>query len=115
MGCSVCTYLGFEVGHGQCSPEDCKVAAIHDFPRSKMKPQVRSFLNSTRKYHDLVLQYATHSFNLMEATKKSCPNMVQKTDALKNEFICKIVCASPPCHSILVPSDLLSVDRCLLI
>ena len=80
-----------------------------------MKPQVRSFLGNTRKYHDLVLQYATHSFNLMEATKKSCPDVIQWTDALNYEFICKIVCASPPCQSIPVPSDLLSVDRCLWI
>ena len=77
-----CEFLGHLVGGGMVSPADLKVGAVRDFCQPQTKRHVRQFLGLTGYYRKFVRNYAEHSFNLTEATKKSAPERVVWNSAL---------------------------------
>ena len=81
-----CEFLGHLVGGGMVSPAALKVEAVRQFTQPKTKTQVRQFLGLTGYYRRFVEDYAQHSFNLTETTKKSAPEKVAWTNALESEF-----------------------------
>ena len=92
-----CEFLGHLVGNGQISPADLKVKAIEQFSRPVTKRNVRQFLGLAGYYRKYVKDFASHSFNLSEATRKSAPEKVVWTPALDNEFVYlkNMLCAVP--------------------
>ena len=56
------------VGRGQVRG---KIDAVSQFPIPRTKKEVRQFLGLTGYYRKFVRQYAEHTFNLTEATRKS--------------------------------------------
>ena len=92
-----CEFLGHLVGGGMVSPAALKVEAVRQFSQPKTKTQVRQFLGLTGYYRKFVVDYAMHSYNLTEATKKSAPEKVVWTTALESEFchLKNILCAVP--------------------
>jgi len=109
-GVATCNYLGFVVGQGLRKPDDCKIDAIRSFPKPRTKSQVRSFLGLTGYYRDFVPGFASNSFHLTEATKKSAPDIVSWSTDMNNEFVYLRDClCSAPCLSIPLPSDSFSV------
>ena len=104
-GVASCVYLGFVVGNGLRSPEDCKVNAIKALPIHHSKSQIRSFLGITSYYRDFIPAYASHSFYLTEATKKSNPDTVTWNDDLDKDYCYLRNCLSSSCLCILVCGD----------
>ena len=92
-----CEFLGHLVGNGQISPADLKVKAIEQFSRPVTKRNVRQFLGLAGYYRKYVKDFASHSFNLSEATRKSAPEKVVWTPALDSEFVYlkNMLCAVP--------------------
>ena len=92
-----CEFLGHLVGGGMVSPAALKVEAVRQFTQPKTKTQVRQFLGLTGYYRRFVEDYAQHSFNLTETTKKSAPEKVAWTNALESEFtyLKNMLCAVP--------------------
>ena len=92
-----CEFLGHLVGGGKVSPADLKVCAVKDFCQPKTKKHVRQFLGLTGYYRRFVQDYAKHSFNLTEATKKSAPERVVWSSTLEQEFVYlkEILCSLP--------------------
>ena len=102
-----CIYLGFIVVGGHRCPEYCKVEVIRSFPQPTTKSHICSFLGLTGYYRDFVPDYASHSFHLTEATKKSTPDRVNWTDDFNIEYCYLREClCSSPCLCIPVTSDL---------
>ena len=81
-----CEILGHLVGGGMVSPAALKVEAVRRFGQPTTKTQVRQFLGLTGYYRRFVEDYAMHSFNLSETTRKSAPEKVAWTSALDDEF-----------------------------
>ena len=92
-----CEFLGHLVGGGKVSPADLKVGAVRDFCQPQTKRHVRQFLGLTGYYRKFVRNYAEHSFNLTEATKKSAPERVVWNSALVKEFtyLKNVLCSLP--------------------
>ena len=92
-----CEFLGHLVGNGQVRPADLKVKAIEQFSRPVTKRNVRQFLGLAGYYRKYVKDFASHSFNLSEATRKSAPDKVAWTPALDIEFLYlkNMLCAVP--------------------
>ena len=82
-----CEFLGHLVGDGQVRPADLKVKAIRQFGQPQTKRHVRQFLGLAGYYRKYVKDFAGHSFNLSEATRKSAPEKVAWTSALEDEFL----------------------------
>ena len=106
-GMASCTYLGFVDSGGCRCPEYCKVEVIRSFPQLTIKSHIRSFLELTGYYRDFVPDYASHSFHLTEAMKKSTPDRVNWTDDMNIEYcyLRECLCFSP-CLCIPLPSGL---------
>ena len=81
-----CEFLGHLVGGGMVSPAALKVEAVRRFGQPLTKTQVRQFLGLTGYYRRFIEDYAEHSFNLSEATKKSAPERVAWSKPLNDEF-----------------------------
>ena len=92
-----CEFLGHLVGGGKVSPAALKVEAVRQFCQPHTKTQVRQFLGLTGYYRRFIEDYAKHSFNLSEATKKSAPERVAWSNALNVEFchLKDMLCAVP--------------------
>ena len=71
-----CEFLGHLVGEGMVSPADLKVQAVRQFAQPKTKKNVRQFLGLAGYYRRFVPEYASHSFHMTEATRKSAPEVV---------------------------------------
>ena len=101
-----CEFLGHLVGEGMVSPADLKVQAVKQFTRPVTKKQVRQFLGLTGYYRRFVPQYASHSFNLTETTRKSAPEKVAWSEALERDFVYlkNCICLAP-CLTLPVVSD----------
>ena len=101
-----CEFLGHWVGGGKVSPADLKVCAVRNFCQPQTKKHVRQFLGLTGYYRKYVRNYAEHSFNLTEATKKSAPERVVWNSALVKEFVyLKDVLCSLPCLTLPIVGD----------
>ena len=101
-----CEFLGHLVGEGMVSPADLKVQAVRQFAQPVTKKNVRQFLGLTGYYRRFVPEYATHSFNLTETTRKSAPERVAWNEALEEEFVYLKNCiCSAPCLTLPVVSD----------
>ena len=101
-----CEFLGHLIGEGMVSPADLKVQAVHNFARPLTKKNIRQFLGLAGYYRRFIPDYAGHSFNLTEATKKSAPERVAWSSDLTNEFdyLKRCVCCSP-CLTLPVVGD----------
>ena len=82
-----CEFLGHLVGEGMVSPADLKVQAVRQFAQPKTKKNVRQFLGLAGYYRRFVPEYASHSFHMTEATRKSAPEVVAWNSALHGEFM----------------------------
>ena len=101
-----CEFLGHLVGEGMVSPADLKVQAVRQFAQPVTKKNVRQFLGLTGYYRRFVPEYASHSFNLTETTRKSAPERVAWNEALEQEFVYLKNCiCSAPCLTLPVVSD----------
>ena len=101
-----CEFLGHVVGEGRVSPADLKVQAVRAFPQPQTKKQVRQFLGLTGYYRCFVRNYAEHSFELTEATRKSAPDRVNWNDVVFNEFVyLQDSLCSIPSLTLPLPSD----------
>ena len=101
-----CEFLGHLVGEGMVSPADLKVQAVRQFAQPVTKKNVRQFLGLTGYYRRFVPEYASHSFNLTETTRKSAPERVAWNEALEEEFIYLKSCiCSAPCLTLPVVGD----------
>ena len=96
-GQTKCEFLGHIVGEGKITPAESKVKVIRDFGQPKTKRQVRKFLGLTGYYRKFVPNYAEHSFHLTQATRKTAPERVVQTDALREEilYLKDVLCALP--------------------
>ena len=101
-----CEFLGHLVGEGMVSPADLKVQAVRQFTQPVTKKNVRQFLGLTGYYRRFVPEYASHSFQLTETTRKSAPERVTWNAALEHEFVYlkKCIC-SAPCLTLPVVGD----------
>ena len=86
-GQTKCEFLGHVVGNGKVTPAELKVKAVKDFQQPQTKKQIRQFLGLTGYYRRFVQNYAEHSFELTEATRKSAPERVCWTDVMFDEFM----------------------------
>ena len=99
-------FLGHLVGSGRVSPAELKVLAVKDFPLPQTKKSVRRFLGLTGYYRRFIPNYAEHSFNLTEATRKTAPDRVILSDVLLCEIsylkdaLCRV-----PSLTLAVPTD----------
>ena len=101
-----CEFLGHLVGEGMVSPADLKVQAVRQFAQPVSKKHVRQFLGLTGYYRRFVPEYASHSFNLTETTRKSAPERVAWNVALEQEFVyLKNVICNSPCLTLPVVGD----------
>ena len=101
-----CEFLGHLVGEGMVSPADLKVQAVRQFAQPVTKKNVRQFLGLTGYYRRFVPEYATHSFNLTETTRKSAPERVAWNETLEGEFVYLKNCiCSAPCLTLPIVSD----------
>ena len=75
-GQTKCEFLGHVVGNGKVTPAELKVKAVRDFQQPQTKKQIRQFLGLTGYYQRFVQNYAEHSYELTEATRKSAPERV---------------------------------------
>ena len=76
-GQTKCEFLGHVVGNGKVTPAaELKVKAVRDFQQPQTKKQIRQFLGLTGYYRRFVQNYAEHSYELTEATRKSAPERV---------------------------------------
>ena len=101
-----CEFLGHLVGEGMVSPAELKVQAVQQFARPKTKKNVRQFLGLAGYYRRFIPEYASHSFCLTEATKKSAPELVAWSSDMNVEFeyLKRCVCCSP-CLTLPVVGD----------
>ena len=105
-GQTECEFLGHIVGNGKVSPADLKVQAVRNFQQPQTKKQVRQFLGLTGYYRRFVKNYAEHSYQLTEATKKTAPDRVQFSNVMYAEFCyLKDVLCSIPSLTLPVSSD----------
>ena len=105
-GQTKCEFLGHVVGHGKVSPADLKVQAVREFKQPQSKKQIRQFLGLTGYYRRFVRDYAEHTFELTEATRKSSPDRVVWNKVMFDEFVyLKDVLCSLPSLTLPVPSD----------
>ena len=58
-GLEVTTYLGYQVRRGKVRLQECKVAAIRDWPRPMSKKQAKSFLGLVGYYQRFIPGFAT--------------------------------------------------------
>ena len=99
-------FLGHVVGHGKVSPAQLKVKAVAEFEMPKTKKAVRQFLGLVGYYRRFIPNFADHTFNLTEATRKTAPDRVCLSDSLCREFsflkdmLCRI-----PSLTLPVPDD----------
>ena len=82
-----CVYLGYLVGGGRVTPEECKVAAVKNFLRPLNKSDIRSYLGLTGYYRKFIPDYASHSVALTAATRKTAPSAVEWSQQLEEEFL----------------------------
>ena len=75
------------MGRGKVSVPEAKVQALKNYIRPKTKKDVQAFLGTTGYYRRFMKDYATHSFHLTSATKKSAPTVVEWTD------MCCVLCS----------------------
>ena len=101
-----CEFLGHLVGKGMVSPADLKVQAVRQFAQPKTKKNIRQFLGLAGYYRKFIPEYASHSFHLTEATRKSAPELVAWSSELHREFVYlkNIICAAP-CLTLPVVGD----------
>ena len=101
-----CEFLGHLVGEGMVSPADLKVQAVQQFAQPRTKKNVRQFLGLAGYYRRFIPEYASHSFYLTEATKKSAPELVAWSSDMNVEFnyLKRCVCCSP-CLTLPVVGD----------
>ena len=105
-GQTSCEFLGHVVGSGKVSPAELKVKAVRDFQQPHTKKQDRQFLGMTGYYRRFIQNYAEHSFELTEATKKSAPDRVVCNHVLLSEFcyLRDVLCGIPSL-TLPVPQD----------
>ena len=105
-GQTSCVFLGHVIGRGLVSPADLKIKAVREFPLPKTKKAVRQFLGLTGYYRRFIAQYAEHTFELTEATKKSAPDCVILSELLLAEcsYLKDMLC-SLPSLTLPVPED----------
>ena len=81
-----CEFLGHVVGQGKILPAQCKVYAMQNFVQPRKKKDIRRFLGLSGYYRKFIQDYASRTFNLTEATRKSMPDKVVWTDEMLQEF-----------------------------
>ena len=85
-GSASLTFLGHTVGRGKLSKPDHMVEAIRNNVRPATKKNVQSFLGTTGYYMKFIPYYAHNSIELINATRKSAPNVVCWSTAMNDEF-----------------------------
>ena len=101
-----CEFLGHVVGNGVVSPAAGKIEAVKSFALPTTKKQVRQFLGLTGYYRRFVKNYAEHSFELTEATRKSAPERILWNNVMYAEyFYLKESLCDIPSLTLPLPSD----------
>ena len=101
-----CEFLGHIVGEGKVSPAELKVKAVREFCQPQTKRQIRQFLGLTGYYRKFIQNYAEHTFELTQATRKSAPDCVVCNSVMIDEFVyLKDVLCSLPSLTLPVPGD----------
>ena len=99
-------FLGHIVGEGKVSPAELKVKVVREFCQPQTKRQIRQFLGLTGYYRKFIQNYAEHTFELTQATRKSAPDRVVCNSVIIDEFVyLKDVLCSLPSLTLPVPGD----------
>ena len=97
-------FLGHMVGEGMVSPSECKILALRDYQQPMTKKGIRQFLGLAGYYRKFIQDYADHSFNLTNATRKSASDRVDWCDVMLDEFcyLKSVLCSVP---ALTLPED----------
>ena len=99
-------FLGHVVGRGKVCPADLKVLALKDFPMPTTKKGVRQFLGLAGYYRRFIPNFADHTFNLTEATRKTAPDRVVHSVEFCTDFsYLQTVLCRVPSLTLPVPTD----------
>ncbi|CAM5137304.1 unnamed protein product [Natator depressus] len=86
VGAAEVTYLGHRVGNGQLYPEPLKVEAIKNWPTSRIKKQVQSFIGLASYYRRFVKGFSDIVAPIADLMKKEKPDWVQWMEACEQGF-----------------------------
>ena len=92
-----CEFLGHVVGQGKVLPAQCKVSAINSFVQPRRKKDIRRFLGLSGYYRRFILDFASRTHLLTDATRKTAPDKVAWTPEMLSEFhdIRSALCSIP--------------------
>lgn len=79
-------FLGHTIGAGKVMPQDTKVKAIREFRQPVTKADLRAFLRLVGYYRRFIPRFAQRSARLIDATSKHCPDRVEWTEEMVEEF-----------------------------
>jgi hypothetical protein len=80
------SFLGHTVGKGCLKPEEDKLEKIRNALPPRTKKEVRSFIGLASYYRRFIPHFSAIALPLTDATKKSCPNVVEWTEACDQAF-----------------------------
>lgn len=87
FGQKECHFLGHVVSQGCVKPEECKIAAVKEYPRPETKKDVRAFLGLAGYYRRYIPNFAEIATPLTNLTKKKMLNRVVWTPMHQQAFV----------------------------
>ena len=79
-------YLGFEIGGGQVTVPEARVAPLMNYKKPITQRDLRSFLGTVGYYRRFVQNFGKIAASLTAATRKNMPRVVEWTSAREKSF-----------------------------
>lgn len=97
LGFEEVEYLGYLIGRGNVKPQERKVHAVRDWPISRTKTQVKSFLGLAGYYSRFIPNFAARASPLTDLTRACLPKTVKWTNETQAAFsrLKEALCSHP--------------------